>query len=79
MAAKPVSAVVVAQGPADRLASVTTSYDNVLCFYVNGTKVTLESVDPETPLLAYLRGIGLTGTKLGCAVGGCGVCTVVSL
>ena len=34
-------------------------------------------VEPETPLLWVLRdNIGLTGTKYGCGVAQCGVCTV---
>lgn len=61
------------------LASLTEKYDDTLRFYVNGTKVVLDTVDPEITLLEYLRGIGLTGTKLGCAEGGCGACTVVRI
>jgi xanthine dehydrogenase/oxidase len=59
------------------LAAVTEAYDDSLRFYLNGTKVVLDTIDPEVTLLEYLRGIGLTGTKLGCAEGGCGACTVV--
>lgn len=60
------------------LFELTEDWDDTIRFYLNGTKVALDTVNPEVTLLEYLRGIGLTGTKLGCAEGGCGACTVVS-
>ncbi len=44
---------------------------------VNGRRRTVESADPDLPLLWVLRDqLGLTGTKYGCGVGVCGACTV---
>jgi len=43
---------------------MTTTFDDTLRFYLNGTRVVLDEIDPEVTLLEYLRGIGLTGTKL---------------
>ena len=43
---------------------------------VNGKSHAVD-VEPETPLLWVLRdNIGLTGTKFGCGIAQCGVCTV---
>ena len=45
---------------------------------VNGDRVDVSGVSPQTTLLEWLRGPRqLTGTKEGCAEGDCGACTVV--
>ena len=44
---------------------------------VNGQGLSVEGVDPKTPLLWVLRDhLGLTGTKFGCGMSQCGACTV---
>ncbi|MEM1136828.1 MAG: (2Fe-2S)-binding protein [Bacteroidota bacterium] len=46
-------------------------------FDLNGKSVQLDNVDLEMPLLWALReDLGLTGTKFGCGIAQCGVCTV---
>ena len=45
---------------------------------VNATTRTVELDDPATPLLYILRNdLGLTGTRFGCGLAQCGVCTVL--
>src|SRR5262252_3209785 len=46
-------------------------------FTLNGRLVRVEGCSPNTTLLEYLRGRGLTGSKEGCAEGDCGACSVV--
>ncbi|HEY0734606.1 MAG TPA: (2Fe-2S)-binding protein [Herpetosiphonaceae bacterium] len=48
-----------------------------LALVVNGTRQEIE-IEPELALLHVLRDrFGLTGSKIGCAEGQCGVCTVL--
>jgi nicotinate dehydrogenase subunit A len=45
---------------------------------VNGRERTVESSDPNQPLLYVLRNaLGLTAAKFGCGLGQCGACTVL--
>src|SRR5207244_13059991 len=51
----------------------------LLEFTLNGGLVRIDEYSPNTTLLEYLRGIGLTGSKEGCAEGDCGACSVAIL
>ena len=47
-------------------------------FRVNGNPVTVESWDPDQPLLYLLRNsLGLRAAKFGCGLSQCGACTVL--
>src|SRR5262245_16388915 len=43
---------------------------------INGRRLSLETVSPNLTLLEFLRSLGLTGAKEGCAEGDCGACSV---
>ena len=50
----------------------------VLSVVVNGAPVSIDTIDPQMPLLWVLREtLRLTGTKYGCGMGQCGACTVL--
>lgn len=44
---------------------------------INAGAQTVDSPDPNQPLLYVLRGLGLTAAKFGCGLGQCGACTVL--
>jgi nicotinate dehydrogenase subunit A len=47
-------------------------------FSVNARALTVESGDPDQPLLYVLRNaLGYNGVKYGCGLGQCGACTVI--
>src|SRR6058998_307758 len=48
-------------------------------FTLNGRTVCLADCSPNVTLLEFLRNIGLTGSKEGCAEGDCGACSVALL
>jgi len=49
----------------------------IYTFRVNGQTVTVDSWDPDQPLLYVLRNaLGLHGPKFGCGLAQCGACTV---
>jgi xanthine dehydrogenase molybdopterin binding subunit/xanthine dehydrogenase small subunit len=50
--------------------------NNAFEFTLNGRCIRVENASPNLTLLQYLRSIGLTGSKEGCAEGDCGACSV---
>jgi xanthine dehydrogenase small subunit len=54
-----------------------TTVDEGAVVTVNGVPVALDGVPTHTTALDWLRGLGLTGCKEGCAEGECGACSVL--
>src|SRR5204863_1516936 len=60
------------------LSSLRASMSEPVRFLLNGERVDVAGLPPQTTLLEFLRDERrLTGTKEGCAEGDCGACTVV--
>lgn len=62
---------------ADAVKFIMTSASAGLEFVLNGEPVQESGIAPQTTLLDYIRGRGLTGAKEGCAEGECGACAVL--
>lgn len=72
----------VLRQPLTKSSSFTlVGYRTTPILFVNGTKVPhrlASQARPNQTLLSFLRDVmRLTGSKLGCAEGGCGACTVM--
>eukprot|EP00929_Paragymnodinium_shiwhaense_P013731 TRINITY_DN121581_c0_g1_i1.p1 TRINITY_DN121581_c0_g1~~TRINITY_DN121581_c0_g1_i1.p1 ORF type:complete len:1336 (+),score=353.32 TRINITY_DN121581_c0_g1_i1:112-4119(+) len=51
-------------------------YTSSITVFVNGERHTLTNVHPHKTLQDWLHELGFTGTKVSCAQGACGACTV---